>query len=143
MDELPERRLIDVVGAVLLRDGAVLVARRSQDMSLPGLWEFPGGKIKRGESPQEALQRELSEELLIDAEIGEHVTTAEYEYSFGVVRLTTFFASLPFGEPRLVEHSEIRWVRFADLSALSWAPADLPTVEILISHDNPANSTRR
>ncbi|TQF65792.1 (deoxy)nucleoside triphosphate pyrophosphohydrolase [Rhodococcus spelaei] len=126
----PKRR-IHVVGAVLVRDGMILAARRSDGMSLPGMWEFPGGKIEAGESPQEALRRELEEELLCRAEIGERVETTEHEYDFGVVILTTYFCTLIDGEPQLTEHAEITWLPAADLGVLEWAPADIPAVERL------------
>lgn len=126
----PKRR-INVVGAVLLRDGLILAARRGDHMSLAGMWEFPGGKIEAGETPQEALRRELEEELLCRAEIGEHVETTEHEYDFGVVILTTFFCSLIGGEPQLTEHAEIKWLPASELGELEWAPADIPAVDRL------------
>lgn len=97
-------------------------------MSLAGAWEFPGGKIEQGESPQDALAREMREELLCIVTIGELVETTTYEYDFGVVTLTTFYATLAEGEPKLTEHSEIRWIPVADLESVEWAPADVPAV---------------
>lgn len=98
-------------------------------MSLPLLWEFPGGKIEAGETPQEALKRELEEELTIEAEVGEQVESTTFEYDFGIVILTTFYCALIAGEPTLTEHAEIRWLVPDKLSQLEWAPADIPAVE--------------
>ena len=123
------KKRITVVGAVLTRDQTILAAQRSSTMSLPGMWEFPGGKIEPDESPKEALLRELKEELLCSAEIGEHIQTTEHEYDFGIVILTTYYCSLTGDEPRLTEHSEIRWIHVAELDRLNWAPADIPAVK--------------
>ncbi|WP_404436940.1 (deoxy)nucleoside triphosphate pyrophosphohydrolase [Microbacterium aerolatum] len=127
------KKQINVVGAVVVRDGTVLSAQRSQSMSLPGLWEFPGGKIEKGETPQEALAREMQEELLCDVEIGAHVETTAHEYDFGIVTLTTFYATLTNGEPQLTEHAEIRWIPAAELRTVDWAPADVPAVDRIMS----------
>lgn len=126
------KKHIDVVGAVLMRDNLVLAAQRSELMSLPLLWEFPGGKIEPGESPQTALKRELREELGVQATVGDQVETTEYEYDFGVVTLTTFYCSLASGEPTLTEHAQIRWLPVTELTALEWAPADIPAVHKII-----------
>lgn len=123
---------IDVVGAVLVRAGLVLAARRGPAMAQAGLWEFPGGKIEPGESPREALRRELREELHCDVDVGELVETTSHRYSFGTVRLTTFFATLRSGEPAATEHAELRWLPATDLPGLDWAPADVPAVECVI-----------
>jgi len=123
------KKQINVVGAIVVRNGTVLAAQRSPLMSLAGCWEFPGGKIETGESPQGALAREMSEELLCAVTIGEHVETTRHEYDFGVVTLTTFFATLVEGEPQLTEHSEIRWIPIPDLLSVEWAAADLPAAK--------------
>ncbi|RNI25354.1 (deoxy)nucleoside triphosphate pyrophosphohydrolase [Flexivirga caeni] len=120
---------IEVVGAAVVHDGLVLAAQRGPTMSMPGSWEFPGGKIEPGESPQEALVRELREELLCDVTVGEHVETTSHSYDFGIIILSTYFAAIEAGEPQATEHAELRWVPPSKLHGLAWAPADLPAVE--------------
>ncbi|MEY8566811.1 (deoxy)nucleoside triphosphate pyrophosphohydrolase [Corynebacterium sp.] len=124
---------INVVGAVLTDGTKVLAAQRGEGMSLAGMWEFPGGKIESGESPEAALRRELKEELLCVAEIGDKVETTEYEYDFGTVVLTTYFGQIIDKEPTLTEHSEVRWVEARDLPDLQWAPADIPAVDRVVA----------
>lgn len=119
---------IEVVGAVIVRDDTVLAARRGQSRALPGMWEFPGGKLEKGETPEAALRREIQEELDCRIEVGPKIQTTSYRYEFGIVTLTTFYARLTSGEPRLSEHSELRWIRTAELHSLDWAPADIPAV---------------
>ncbi len=126
-------RQINVVGAVIECEGLILCAQRGPNGSLPGLWEFPGGKIEAGETPQEALRREIDEELLCDVEVGDVITTTLHEYDFGVVSLTTLWAELVGGEPQLTEHAGVKWLAPADLKSVEWAPADVPAVEIIQS----------
>jgi len=125
------KKRINVTGAVLIKDNKVLAAKRGPEMSLPGYWEFPGGKIEPGESPEESLKRELQEELLCDAVVGRRITTTEHEYDFGIVVLSTYYCTLLDREPELTEHAEIRWVAPEELFALDWAPADIPAVELI------------
>lgn len=127
------KKRINVTGAVLVKGNKILAAKRGPDMSLPGYWEFPGGKIEPGESPEESLKRELQEELLCDAVVGKKVTTTEHEYDFGIVVLSTYYCTLLDQEPALTEHAEIRWVAPEDLPSLEWAPADIPAVELITS----------
>jgi 8-oxo-dGTP diphosphatase len=121
-------KTINVVGAVIVRDGKILCARRGGDGALAGLWEFPGGKIEAGETPREALHREIDEELHCTINVRDEVANTTHEYDFGVVSLTTFYCELVNDTPRLTEHTEVRWLRPEALQSLEWAPADIPAV---------------
>ena len=126
------KKIIKVVGAILIKEGRILCAQRGGEKSLPYLWEFPGGKIEQGESPHQALIRELSEELLIEVELETTIFDAvSYEYDFGVVNLSTIIGNLKSGEPVLTEHQEIRWLSPEELFEVEWAPADIPIVKQL------------
>lgn len=122
---------IHVVGAVIIQDGKILCAQRGPSKALPLKWEFPGGKIEKGESPQEALQREIKEEMQCKIEIGEQIDYTVYEYDFGIVHLTTFYCKLIEGKPILTEHASIKWLPPNELTSLDWAPADIPSIEKL------------
>ncbi len=124
---------IAVVGAVLVRDGRILAAQRGEGMSLAGRWEFPGGKIEPGETPQETLRREIVEELGCRIEIGELVARTEHAYDFGLVDLSTYWCRLIDGEPALTEHAAIVWADAEELAALEWAPADVEAVETILA----------
>ncbi|AZP03920.1 (deoxy)nucleoside triphosphate pyrophosphohydrolase [Jeotgalibaca ciconiae] len=122
---------IHVVGAVIESDKKVLCAQRGPGRSLEYLWEFPGGKIDPGETDKQALEREIREELLCEIEVKDKITTTRYEYDFGIVHLTTFQCDLITGTPRLTEHVDVKWLSMSELDTLKWAPADIPTIEIL------------
>lgn len=126
-------REIDVVGAVIVDDGRVLCAQRGPDGTLAGLWEFPGGKIEEGEAPEDALTREIREELDCSISVGSKITTTAHEYDFGVVTLTTFYCELASGTPHANEHAKIDWFTPKELASLDWAPADIPAVDIISS----------
>lgn len=123
---------IRVVGAALVRGGRVLVARRGEGQAQALLWELPGGKVEAGESDEEALARELSEELGVRVEVGEHLGESVFAYRSKTVRLVAYACTLTEGEPRPREHAELRWAAASDLPGLTWAPADVPLVEAVI-----------
>lgn len=123
---------IYVVGAILVRNQKILCAQRGGEKSLAYLWEFPGGKIEDGETAQEALKRELMEELKIEVSMAEDIFDhSAYEYDFGRVHLTTILCQLKGSEPVLTEHVAIKWLAPDELSTLDWAPADIPAVQKL------------
>lgn len=127
------RKQIEVVGAVILRNGEVLCAKRGPSGSLAGHWEFPGGKVEPGETARTALQREIAEELDCRVDVGAELTTTRHQYDFGVVTLTTFWCELIEGSPRLKEHAEVRWCAPSDLGGLDWAPADVPAARMIVA----------
>ena len=117
------KKNIYVVGAVIIENGKILCAQRGPAKSLPLKWEFPGGKIEEGESPQEALRREIKEEMQCKIEIGEQVEHTVYEYDFGIVHLTTFTCKLVEGEPVLTEHVAIKWLSPEELKSSRLGPS--------------------
>jgi len=125
------KKHINVVGAVIVRNDEILCAQRGSGGTLDGLWEFPGGKIEASETPREALEREIQEELLCKIRVGEKITMTVHEYDFGVVSLTTFYCELVAGDPQLTEHKATVWLPKSRLSELEWAPADIPAVELI------------
>ncbi|MBF7150838.1 (deoxy)nucleoside triphosphate pyrophosphohydrolase [Bacillus toyonensis] len=126
------KKKISVVGAVIFNENNdILCAQRSPTMSLPNYWEFPGGKVNRGEEPQAALVREIKEELDCTITVGGKVEEVEYEYENIIVHLTTYKARIVLGTPSALEHAELKWTSIKNLKYLEWAPADIPTVEAL------------
>ncbi|WJY27528.1 MULTISPECIES: (deoxy)nucleoside triphosphate pyrophosphohydrolase [Sporosarcina] len=125
---------IHVVAAIIQNaQREILCARRSFQMTLPGFWEFPGGKVESEETAEVALAREIQEELGCQIAVGAFVENTTHTYGFITIRLETYMATLVEGLPVATEHSELRWVPWQELHALEWAPADIPAVERVIA----------
>ncbi|MCF7846687.1 MAG: 8-oxo-dGTP diphosphatase MutT [Candidatus Gracilibacteria bacterium] len=125
---------IDVTAAIVFHQGKLLITRRNPDGPIGGLWEFPGGKVEKGETPEACLVRELREELGIRAEVGEFFTESIFAYPEKTVRLLAFLVKDFTGKISLTdEHDDFRWIGLDELNGFDFAPADQPIVEKLKS----------
>ena len=130
--ELQRTRELTVVAAVIRDDdGRVLLTRRPDHKHMGGLWEFPGGKVARGESPEQALCRELEEELGLGVEIQRPLTFAVHRENGLRILLLFFQARVTSGEPRGREGQDLRWIEVGDLSSFPTPPADADLVRRL------------
>ena len=121
------KKEIRVVGAAIIKEGRVLVAQRpASDKAYKSLkWEFPGGKIEPGETEEEAVKREIKEELDCKIEVDALLPEMEYEYPDFILRMTICICHLADSlEPKCLEHNAIRWVTVEEMSSLDWAAAD-------------------
>ena len=121
-----------VVAALILKDGKVLVCQRTRHQSMPLKWEFPGGKIEDGEQPRDALRRELEEELGIDAHIGEEVARIRHDYkNGGAVELRFYVVNEYTGEMENRIFRDVRWAKRSELPSYDFLEADLELVKDL------------
>ena len=116
--------MIDVVAALIENNGQFLVCQRPVHKSRGGMWEFPGGKIEPGETPQEAVVRECFEELDIQVEAGHAIHQVIHEYPDITIRLTSYHARLMAREPKPLEHQNLRWLLIEDMDIDQFCPAD-------------------
>lgn len=129
------RRLVLVVACALIDvDGRVLLSRRPEGKPMPGLWEFPGGKVEDGERPEQSLVRELEEELaiMVKPECLAPLSFSSFAYPDFNILLPLFVCRKWDGTPSPVEEQELRWVRPARLRGMAMPPADAPLVAHLI-----------
>lgn len=116
-------KTIEVVAAIILRDGQVFATQRGYG-EFQGWWEFPGGKIEPGESPKEALKREIHEELDAVIEVGELLQTVEWNYPNFHLTMHCFICGLLSESLHLNEHEAATWLSAATLRSVKWLPAD-------------------
>lgn len=127
------KKLIKVVGAVIENENnEILCALRSPKMSLPNMWEFPGGKVEENEELSEAIVREINEELKCHIECLGIFNNNTHEYENVIVNLITMKCRIKEGTPIASEHAKLIWLKRECLESLVWAPADVPAVRQLI-----------
>ncbi|MFI8684698.1 (deoxy)nucleoside triphosphate pyrophosphohydrolase [Rossellomorea sp. NPDC077527] len=127
------KKTIKVVAAIIdNKEDEILCALRSPEMSIPNLWEFPGGKVENSEDIYSALEREILEELDCKIETGDIFNQNTHEYASFFIHLISIRAKIVEGTPNPSEHSKLIWLKRANLNSLKWAPADIPAVEQLI-----------
>lgn len=129
---------IEVVAAILHKDGAFFATQRGYG-EFEGLWEFPGGKIEAGESPEYALKREIQEELSVDINIKDLICTTEYDYPSFHLTMHCYLCQITSGKIELCEHKSARWLTFETLNSVEWLPADKEVVEKLINSRSPVS----
>ena len=121
-------KTVHVVAAVIRDGNRVFATQRGYGEYKDG-WEFPGGKVEAGESPREALRREIREELDTEIEVGEPAGHIEYDYPEFHLSMDCFFCTLLSGSLTLKEHEAARWLSPAELDSVSWLPADRSLID--------------
>ena len=118
---------IEVVAAIIHEDGKIFATQRGYG-EFAGGWEFPGGKLEKGESPEHALVREIQEELNTTIEVGELIETVEYDYPTFHLKMYCYLCQRVSGQLDLLEHSAAKWLTKETLTSVDWLPADIAVV---------------
>lgn len=108
--------MVKVAAAVIMRDNKILIAKRNKGDALGGLWEFPGGKLEEGETPEATLRREIEEELGAEIEVGSFIGKNLHNYPHISIELYAYYAYCLKGEFKALEHQELKWVQASELS---------------------------
>ena len=122
------RKKVEVVAAVILQDGKLFATQRGYG-EWKDWWEFPGGKIESGETPEEALKREIREELATEIEVKELLTTIDYDYSKFHLTMHCYLCTILSCQPSLLEHEDARWLEMNEVNSVRWLPADKDVIE--------------
>lgn len=120
-------KTINVVAAVIMKEGKVFATQRGYGEFKDG-WEFPGGKVEAGESPEEALCREIREELEVEVNVGDLIDTIEYDYPAFHLSMKCYACTIAGGSPHLLEHEAARWLSADQLDYVAWLPADITLI---------------
>lgn len=125
-----ERKSIEVVAAVIIEQQRVFATQRGYG-EWQGWWEFPGGKLEAGESPEAALRREIQEELATHVEVGERLCTVTHDYPNFHLTMYCYLCRVVAGNLSLLEHNASRWLSRSELEDVQWLPADVEVVDFL------------
>ena len=128
-----KKRKIEVVAAVIFDEKKILVSQRDGG-DMAGRWEFPGGKIETGETHEQALKREIMEEMGIIISVDSFLLTIEYDYPEFHLVMHCYQCTILFGAPRLLTHSAVKWISPQELDSIDWLPADIQVVDYLKKH---------
>lgn len=120
-------KTINVVAAVIMKEGKVFATQRGYGEFKDG-WEFPGGKVEAGESLEEALRREIREELEVEVNVGDLIDTIEYDYPAFHLSMKCYACTIAGGSPHLLEHEAARWLSADQLDSVAWLPADITLI---------------
>ena len=123
--------MVEVTAALLFKDNKLLIAKRKSTDKLPNKWEFPGGKVEDGETPEYCLKREMKEEFEIDVSVGKFLGESIYHYDHGTIKLLAYRTFWKDGTISLKAHDDYQWVSLDQLRDYDFAPADIPFVEKL------------
>lgn len=123
-------KAIEVVAAIIKSNDEIFITKRAKG-DFADMWEFPGGKIEKGESREEALIREIKEELELDIKIGTYLTTIEYDYPKFHLIMHCYISEIIGGELKLNDHNDAKWISFEELNSQRWVPADVLVVNVL------------
>ena len=127
-----DKRIVEVVGAIIKDGDRYLVGQRAANKAQGGLWEFMGGKIEPGETPEQALARECREELALEIENEHIIDSVVHEYPEKTIRLTLISCSPKSGSiPKALEHQQIRWVTVEEMTNMPFCPADRDLLPVL------------
>ena len=121
-------KTVRVVAAVIRKDNKIFATQRGYGEFKDG-WEFPGGKIEEGETPEQALTREIKEELNTEIQVGKLIDTIEYDYPKFHISMDCFWCEIMQGGLELKEHEAARWLSKEELYSVDWLPADVGVVE--------------
>ena len=123
-------KIVNVVAAIIIQNNKLFATQRGYGEFKDG-WEFPGGKIEPGETPQEALVREIKEELNTEIKVGELYYTVDYDYPNFHLHMQCYLCQIISGDMELREHEAARWLKASELWSVDWLPADVKVIQTI------------